>query len=74
MKQLKHNEYWNFMLPYLPIIGGAQTQAHGLATALKNLDNEVTVYASKKCVNNIKTNGWVFNYKLKPCNSPSILC
>ncbi len=58
-----------FMLPYLPIIGGAQTQAHGLATALKNLDNEVTVYASKKCVNNIKTNGWVFNYKLKPCNS-----
>ncbi len=58
-----------FMLPYLPIIGGAQTQAHGLATALKNLDNDVTVYASKKCVNNINKNGWVLNYKLKPCNS-----
>ena len=57
------------MLPYLPIIGGAQIQAHGLATSLNNLGHEIVVYASKFCVSEIKKLGWNFDYQLKSCNS-----
>lgn len=57
------------MLPYLPIIGGAQTQTHGLATAISKLGHQVTVYASKKCVTDCIKLGWKFNYRIKTCSS-----
>jgi len=57
------------MLPYLPIIGGAQIQAHGLATSLNNLGHEIIVYASKFCVSECKKLGWIFDYQIKSCNS-----
>ncbi len=57
------------MLPYLPIIGGAQTQTHGLATAISKLGHQVTVYASKKCVTKCIKLGWEFNYRIKACTS-----
>ena len=49
-----------FMLPYLPIIGGAQIQAHGLATSFNNLGHEIIVYASKFCVSECKKIGMEF--------------
>lgn len=49
---------------YLPELGGAQIQAHGLAHSLKDAGHQVTVVSSHESVRECTRLGWKLEYRL----------